>query len=301
MKGKISNFEQIASVRRYTLKGGRGEGLNVIDCDNGKIRFLLNENKALDMMQLYHEGQNLSFLSKNAFTLENTSFEKRFEGGMVYTCGIDNIGRRDGFELHGTLHTLKAEVIKAECNEEGITVEAIVRDTALFGKNLVFKRRVFCAIGSEQVIIDDTLINEGFKEENYCLLYHINVGYPMLDEVGKIIANVKGVATSNEWAKGKQNAMYEIEKPQPNNPETCYYLDLEQPKISLINERIKKKFTVEYSKETLPCFLEWKSMSSGDYALGLEPCTCEIRDFKYSTIQPNQKIKFFVKLSVEKV
>ena len=46
MNGKISNFEQVASVRRYTLTGGREDGLEVLDCDNGKIRFLLNINKA---------------------------------------------------------------------------------------------------------------------------------------------------------------------------------------------------------------------------------------------------------------
>ena len=301
MDEKISNLEQVASVRSYTLKGGRGDGLNIIDCDNGKIRFLLNESKALDMMQLYHEGQNVSFLSKNAFMLDNLSFYNRFEGGMIYTCGLDNIGRNEGFELHGTLHNKKAEVIRAECCEEGITVEAIIRNTALFGKNLVFKRKIFCALGSSEVLVSDAIINEGYTEQNYCLLYHINVGYPMLDEGAEIVGNIKSVATSSEWAKQNQSTMYKIEKPTPHNVETCYYLTLENPKISLVNQKIKKKFTIEYSKNTLPYFLEWKSMVSGDYALGLEPCTTEIRDFKHSVIKPSEKVEFFVKLSVEKI
>lgn len=301
MNGKISNFEQIASVRKYALKGGRGDGLNVVDCDNGKIRFLLNESKALDMMQMYYEGQNLSFLSKNAFTKKQLPFENRFEGGMIYTCGLDNIGRKQGFETHGTLHNITAELVQTSCSEEGITVEAIIRDTALFGKNLVLKRRIFSAVGSAEVEIKDTLINEGFTVQNFCLLYHINVGYPMLDEGGKIEAKVKEVGFSNEWARENQNTMYDIEEPLSEKKETCYYLHLEEPKISLINEKIKKKFTVEYSKETLPYFLEWKSMASGDYALGLEPCTTEIRNLKYSEIKPNEKVEFLIKISVEKL
>ena len=74
MNKKINNFAQIASVRRYTITDGRAKGLEVIDCDNGKIRFLLNVTKALDVMQLYHEGTNISFLSKNAYTARESNF-----------------------------------------------------------------------------------------------------------------------------------------------------------------------------------------------------------------------------------
>lgn len=65
MDGKISDFSQIASIRRYTIQDGIGKGLEFIDCDNGKIRFLLNVSKALDISQFYHEGKNISFVSKN--------------------------------------------------------------------------------------------------------------------------------------------------------------------------------------------------------------------------------------------
>lgn len=301
MDGRISNFQQIASVRRYTINGGKGDGLKVIDCDNGNIRFLLNESKALDMMQLFHKGQNISFLSKNAFTAQEFPFLRRFEGGMIYTCGIDNIGRKDGFELHGNFHNLKAEIIKAECSEDGITVEGIICDSELFGKNLAVKRKIFSAINSNSVTVSDTLINQGFTDQKYCLLYHINAGYPMLDEGCKIVADIKESFASSEWAEKNKKTMLEIEKPIPNNDETCYYLKLNEPKISLVNDKIKKKFTVEYSLETLPCFLEWKSMASGDYALGLEPCTTEIRSFELSDIKADEKKEFFVKLTVEEI
>ena len=102
MNGKISNFQQIGSLRRYTLEGGKEKGIDVIDCDNGKLRFLLNVSKACDVMQLYHEGQNTSFISKNGFTLREPPFGNRFEGGMLYTCGLDNVGgMRDGNPVHG--------------------------------------------------------------------------------------------------------------------------------------------------------------------------------------------------------
>lgn len=153
MDGRISNFAQIASIRRYELTEGAELGLRVLDCDNGKIRFLLNESKALDVMQVYHEGQNVSFISKNGFCARETPFANRFEGGMLYTCGLDSVGAREGFELHGSHHNTPARVTRAECSEEGILIEAEVRETALFGKNLLFRRRVYSAVGSETLEI----------------------------------------------------------------------------------------------------------------------------------------------------
>ena len=301
MDGRISNFQQVASIRRYTLSEGREKGLDVLDCDNGKIRFLLNVSKACDIMQLYHEGQNVSFISKNGFTKRETPFLRRFEGGMLYTCGLDSVGGRDGFELHGTLHNIPAEIIRAECNENGITVEAIIRDTALFGKNLVLKRKIFTAIGGDSVTLEDTLVNEGYKAEEYCLLYHINVGYPMLDDGVKVIADVESYTPRTAWAKQNEATMYEMNASTPNQEETCYFLNLKKPEITLVNEKIGKEFTVSYSGDTLPCFVEWKSMASGDYALGLEPCTTELDNrFAYKTIEVGEKMKFFVCISIAK-
>lgn len=299
MDGKISNFAQIASLRRYTLTGGKEKGLDVLDCDNGKIRFLLNVGKACDIMQFYHEGQNVSFISKNGFTKRETDFLNRFEGGMLYTCGLDSLGCREGYEMHGTFHNIPAQIVCAKCDEQGIEVQAVIRDTALFGKNLVMKRRIFSAIGSDYITLEDTLVNEGYKDEEYCLLYHINVGYPMLDEDARIVANVQKIETRSDWAKENQNTVFEMGDCVPNMQETCYYLTLPDAVISLVNDKIGKNFELSYSADTLPYFLEWKSRASGDYAVGLEPCTTELGNkFQYSIIKQKESKVFRLKLTV---
>lgn len=302
MDGRISNFAQVASLRRYTLTEGRAKGLEVLDCDNGKIRFLLNLSKALDVMQLYHEGQNVSFLSKNAFEGRGIDFIRRFEGGMLYTCGLDSVGDREGFELHGTLHNTPAELIHCACSEDGIIVEAIIHDTALFGKNLSIRRRVTSAIGSETVKVEDTLVNEGYASEEYCLLYHVNVGYPMLDAGAKIEADEESCVPRTPFAKERVATRHLMTDSVVGEEETCYFLKLKKPEISLVNENLGKRFTLAYSKETLPCFIEWKSMASGDYALGLEPCTTELDDrFTYRTIGAGERITLSVAITVERI
>ena len=291
MDGRISNFAQVASIRRYELTEGAECGLRVLDCDNGRLRFLLNESKALDVMQLYHMGQNVSFLSKNAFTAREVPFSGRFEGGMLYTCGLDSVGAREGFELHGSHHNTPARVTRAEVNEKGILIEAEVRETALFGKNLFFRRRVCSAVGSETLEITDTLENCGTRAEDYCLLYHVNVGYPMLDEGAELLDDAGEIIPRTPWAAEHLAERKKIGAPVDNEEEMCYFLRLKTPRVTLKNAALGKQFTLEWLQETLPHFVEWKSMASGDYALGLEPCTTELDDrFSYSSIAPGQQV-----------
>lgn len=301
MNGKISNFQQIGSLRRYTLEGGKEKGIDVIDCDNGKLRFLLNVSKACDVMQLYHEGQNTSFISKNGFTLREPPFGNRFEGGMLYTCGLDNVGgMRDGNPVHGSLHNIPAEIVRAECNDEGIVVEAIIRDTALFGKNLVLRRRIYSAIGSESLRLEDTLVNEGYRTENYCVLYHVNFGYPLLDEGARIVADVAKCDPRTDWARENVATVCEITEPLPEQKETCYFLTFNKPQISLINDKLGKSVTLSYSGDTLPHFVEWKSMACGTYALGFEPTTTELDDrFAYKTLDAGESVRFWIELDLK--
>ena len=302
MNGKISNLAQLASIQRYTISEGSESGLDVIDCNSGRLRFLINVSKACDIMQLYHDGENLSFVSKNGFTAREIGFLNRFEGGMLYTCGLDSVGGRDGYELHGTLHNTPARVVRAEVTESEIIVEAVIRNTALFGKNLVLKRKISSPIGSGVLCIDDALVNEGYADEQYCLLYHVNVGYPMLDDRAKIVADISGYIPRTPFAKQNEGTMLEMSDAVAGEEECCYFLDLAKPEISLENSKNKKKFTLSYSADTLPDFVEWKSMASGDYALGLEPCTTKLDNyFEYKTIAPEEKINFSLKISVTKI
>lgn len=302
MDERISNLMQVASLRRYNLTEGIGKGLDIIDCDNGNLRYLINVSKATDIMQLYHEGKNISFISKNGFKNKSDDFIKRFEGGMLYTCGLDSVGVREGYEKHGTLHNMPAEIICAVCNEKGITVESVIRDTELFGKNLVLKRKIFSEICGDSIVLEDELINAGYKTENYCILYHVNIGYPLLDDGAIINADIDKCLARTEWAKQNENTKFIMNYPEKNREECCYFLKIKKPEISFVNKKAHKKFTLNYSNDTLPCFIEWKSMASGDYALGLEPCTTELDNlFRYKEIKPGEQIKFLVKIKIENI
>lgn len=302
MDKRQNNPLQNAYARRYILQDGSEQNLKVVELNNGKIRVLLNESKGLDIMQLWHCGENISFVSKNGFTARETPFLNRFEGGMMYTCGLDSVGGRQGFELHGTYHNIPARILCINETEDEISVTAQIHYSALFGQNLVMERCVVLSTKDATITVNDTLKNLGTKDENYCILYHINFGYPFLDEGVEIVCDTEKVEARAEYARKFLPTSHIFEKPQDNDSERCYYLYNKGDNVKVINKKLAKKVTISYSKDTLPALVQWNSPVTTDYALGIEPASTFLDDdFKYSLIKAGENVKFMIKLDIEKV
>ena len=115
-----------------------------------------------------------------------------------------------------------------------------------------------------------------------------------------MLADIQKCEPRTPWSAKNESTAYEMGAPVDGEEEVCYFLTLRKPEISLVNETAKKCLTVNYTGETLPHFVEWKSRASGDYAMGLEPCTTELDDrFTYCRIGAKESIVFGVSLSVK--
>ncbi len=299
MNGKISNACQVGYLRRYEYTDGKMRGIKVIEIDNGVLRFTLNESKALDVMQLWHKGVNVSFVSKNGFSANDNDFLKRFEGGMLYTCGIDSAGGREGYVMHGTLHNIPALVKVLDDANGTFIVKAEMSDSALFGKNVKFIRTVKTELNSQKVEITDEIINCGTKDVDYCVLYHVNIGYPMLDKGVTIASDAVEVQARGEWAKKRMQDRTVFSDNVDNEDERCYFIKNKTGKVTVENKSLDKKFTLKYSGDHLDKMVQWCSSASGDYALGLEPTTTFLDDeFCYKQIQVGRKVTNTLELSV---
>ncbi len=299
MDQRISDFSQAASVREVALRGGKADGVRLLEIDNGVLRFQLNLEKGLDIYQLWHRGMNVPFLCKNGLGHANAPFAACFEGGMLYTCGMDSLGVREGFPVHGSLHSIAPAVSLCRCDEGGVTVEADLTDSALDGKHLVLHRRVHTDVGSDALEVCDVLENKGYSDADYCLLYHVNLGYPFLDEGVTITSDCNRVQPRNEGYSYPISERSRFPAPVDNEAERCYFIDHKTPEVTVRNEKLKKQFLLSYSGETLPAFVQWNNNASGDYVLGLEPATTYLDDlFRYSVIRPAEKIGFSVRLRI---
>lgn len=58
----------------------------------------------------------------------------------------------------------------------------------MYGENLVLERRIQGEVGTDTVRIHDTVRNLGFYPTPHLLLYHVNLGWPAVDETTRLVA-----------------------------------------------------------------------------------------------------------------
>ena len=299
MNPKIGNDEQRCSATRVQVTEGRGNGARLIYVANGKLNVVLAESNALDVLRLWYRGVNVGFVSKNGLYTAPDDFLHSFPCGMLYTCGLDAIGGVEGHPVHGRIHSIPAEVKELRANEAGVRIVAEIRDTALFGENLVVTRTIETTAESAELKLTDRIENRAFRDEKYCLLYHVNVGWPFVDVGAVIKGNFVESRPRTPLAAREKAKMLVVEPPVDNFEEACYFHRTRDGVVSLVNKKLGLAFTV---RRSLKKFVEWKSRASGDYVIGLEPCTCWLDDeMKMSVLRPGKSVTHTVTLAVKDV
>lgn len=311
------NMEQVAGVRLVEYEEGRASGLRAFEVHNGPMRFTVLADKCLDIGEFSYNGIGFSFLSKpgiqnrQAYDTRGLEAQRGIMGGFMFTAGLENIGAPctiDGREypMHGRLRSTPAENLSGDARWDDDTfvleVSGDIREAELFGENFLVHRRIVSNFGEKSFTITDTITNEAFRTEPYLILYHINMGYPLLAPGTKIYAPTRGVTPRDKEASGHENEWNMFGQPLPNEPEYVFFHNLQTAPdglgiASVINESLGLGIRITFTASTLPVFTEWKSLASGDYALGLEPSNASVlgrvhgvREGSLKTLEPMESV-----------
>ena len=77
--------------------------------------------------------------------------------------------------------------------------EGEVKQSAVFGEQLVLHRRVEATVGGTSLRIADEVENVGHERTSHMLLYHCNVGFPVVDEGSELLVPYRSVRT-DPWS-----------------------------------------------------------------------------------------------------
>ncbi|MBS5521478.1 MAG: aldose 1-epimerase family protein [Clostridiales bacterium] len=253
---------------------------------------------------------------RNHYDTHGQEAQRSIMGGMLFTCGLENICAPctvDGkdYPMHGRIRTTPAEHVGAQLiwDEEGCTREKAqapgakdssrgtaapckiricgeMREGELFGENMVLRRCIETRFGEPEIVIKDRITNEGFRQETMMLLYHFNAGYPFLNESCEIILPTAKVTPRDEAAKANMHLWNKMEPPKDNAPERVYLHELAADEngntfAAVINEALGIGLRIGFNKKYLPYFMQWKSIASGDYVIGLEPANSSVLGKEY--------------------
>jgi hypothetical protein len=310
----IGQDAQLFGVEEHRLIGGKGDGMRLLQVRNGLgLEFTLAVDRCADIMRMSLKGDNLGYFSPVGYVAPTyydhvgTGFLKSFTAGFLTTCGLLAVSGPavdEGEELpqHGSIANIPAENCSWDSNEEGIRIRATMRHAEMFGPKLRLERSIICSKTKNSLTLTDTVTNEGASESPLMILYHINAGYPLLNESSNLYISADRTYTS-EWAETEHpGAQGKCLPPTPDHTgEIWYHKITGQACAGIYNPDIAKGFVLRYDTKELDWMNEWRNFADRDYVLGLEPGNCTIagrdverKEGRLKFIKPGEEQSFTV-------
>lgn len=326
LEKRIGHLSQIAGVRLLELQEGAEAGVRIAEVRSGSgLRFQITLDRGMDISVADYKGIALAWRSATGdvhpsnYDPKGLGWLRSFPGGLVTGCGLTHCGAPcvdDGEELglHGVLSNTPAVNVEAKTEWSDTTctfkVSGTMRENALFGHNLALYRTVAVELGSSTFTILDTVVNEGFRVSPLMLLYHINLGWPLLDEGAALMMNAQSTTPRDAEATKGVDAATKIPAPIAGYKEQVFFHDLVPDRggfasALLANRDLQLGLYVEYRQRELAKFTEWKMVGEGEYVLGMEPANCWVQgraeERERGTLkflEPGEKREFLVRIGI---
>lgn len=268
IEARLSSVERTWAPRAVTADDGMARGMRLIELRGlGGLAVDVEPDQFLDLGAATFGGEPLSFTAAGTSRLAE-AWTRRWRGGLLTTCGLEAVGQAPPEQggVHGRAHLVPAQVTRAEGRWEGddyvVEVAGIMREAVLLGASLSVHRTITGTVGESALRIRDVVRNEGFTPAPLRLLYHVNVGWPWLEEGATV--------TAGAWTAP-------IEAPEPGAAEIVDALDAVAGPDGWsrgVLDGPHGRFAIAFRPDRLPFLTIWRSRAAGHYALGIEPGTC---------------------------
>ena len=289
------SMQQLAYVRPVTYGEGRAHGLSGFELKNGLMSMKIIADKCLDVSEFSYRGIQFNFLSKpglqgrNPYDTNGAEAQRSIMGGLFFTCGMENVCAPcvlDGkdYPMHGRIRTTPAEHVSSDACWVGddyvVSVSGEMREAELFGENLSLRREIVTNLGEKSFTLTDTICNEAFRDEPCLLLYHCNMGYPFLNEHSVLHLPSVEVHGREAWATVHIADWEHMEPAKDAEAEYVYKHRLgahpNGDTLAMVeNPALGLGLAIRFNRNQLSNFMQWKSIASGDYVLGLEPTNAD--------------------------
>ncbi len=295
---RIGSLDQVGGVKLAELSDGAERGVRAAFVRTGSgLYFTVLLDRGMDISRAEYNGIPLGWrgptgdLAPQFFEPQGTGWLRGFFGGLLTTCGLTYLGAPtvdEGEELglHGRISYIPASNVYAGGYWEGddywIVVKGRLREVSMFGPNIVLEREIRAKLGSRKIHICDRVVNEGWRRQPLMILYHFNIGWPLVDENARLVStSVAYVPRDGDaWVKHEEYDLFE--PPTPGFRERVYFhiagVDGEgYAYAGILNEHLGAEglgIYIKYPGNSLSRLVEWKMNGEGEYVVGVEPANC---------------------------
>jgi hypothetical protein len=297
--GKISNHQQLGGIETSVLNDGNGRGVRVAWINTGSgLRFKLILDRGMDIAEAFFNEHSLTWLSHNSVappdptTSSGMNWLRSFSGGLLNTCGLSHIGgpeknRYGDFGLHDRINHCVAEIQSIKqpdvfIGDDEFSIMGRMKQSIVFGHHFELKRKISLKLGEPGFHIHDEVANQGNQSIPHMLLYHINFGWPLIDEGTLLNWNGKWNAREpDDFIFQEANDFKTCKVPIERHSgagESVAFIDMdadENGKCSyeVNNPKLPFRLQVNYNKHQLPCLTNWQHWGMNEYVTALEPGT----------------------------
>jgi len=306
---RFENIHQMGGIQlgvlQPTFGGGLSEGSRVALVNTGSgLRFTVALDRGGDIVDAHYNQHSLAYLSPNGLRRPNHAYNQKFDwlanwpAGLVTTCGPQYIGHprtEDDQEipLHGNYSNTPSEVQMVlnpdlPRGKREMLISLVTRDSRMFGPVIEVRRQIQCILGEPVIHIYDQVTNRATTKAAHHWLYHVNLGYPLLNAGSRFIykGDLTHFVESPEPKGGtKSPTRAKLEKlkrasgpikAHRGNGEYCVLLDPIADKdglchVGLVNPKLNLALELEYPQNCLPRLTNWQHFDEGSYVTGIEP------------------------------
>ncbi len=291
---RVGRMEQIAGIKRYILKEGKQDGVNAVDLWNGSGLYMtILTDRASDISSLTFQGKSLCWLSGVGVSAPefwhkgDYEWDRNFGGGMMATCGLTTAGlpsvdNGEPLTLHGEISNIPSEEVNCRSYWEGddyyLQYTAKTRQVRPYGEDLCLTREIKVKMGENVIRVRDVVENLGFQETPLMMIYHLNFGYPLLDEGAKLYLTRDQCFPTSPLAEESLDQIGVVGAPDDSYRPRAYNHTVRSQDgfayASLLNDKLGVGATVKFAADSLNKFNLWKCLQKRNYVVGLEPCNC---------------------------
>lgn len=316
-------------TRHGRFVGGAADQVEVIEVDTGAVRVMVLPTRGMSIWHLESDGIRFGWNSPISGPVNPTRVPVFDPSGLGWLDGFDELLVRCGLEsngapefdaqgklvypLHGQIGNLAADSLAIEYDEASGRLEVIgeVRESRLFFKNFTLRSRLRVTAGSSLVEVLDDVTNEMSRPASMQLLYHINVGPPILGDGASVEIPLDELAPKDSLSAGEIENWSDYGGPETGYTERVYFA---KPRYDESNETPvllkaadgQRGLGVTFKATGLPRFVLWKNTAAlqDGYVTGLEPATnfpnersFEEKQGRVVEVGPEETVSFRVSLN----
>lgn len=287
----IGDTSQLFGIDEFTFTSGKARGMRAYNVRNGSgLEFMVLADRCMDIGRISFKGLNIAYMTPVGITApqyyerKGFGFLRSFSGGGLTTCGFTSVGlpcvdNGEELGLHGVATSLPAENLGSKMTWEDtpkFEVSGRMRQSVFFSENIILDRSIRSELGDNSIKIHDLFTNDGFKTQPLMVLYHINIGYPILQVDSYMLFATGSFKGVDEVSEKNKNSYEKCQDPEKGYQEQVFFHKMKGDKTgrtvcAIINPKLDLGVAVWSNVKQLDRVTQWKMFEESSYVVGLEP------------------------------